>query len=76
MNWQDIFNADDRIGAAFGQPTSNENSEVTPFAYELYYSFKANDSITMTPAIFGGSARNGAAGGDIFGAVFETTFKF
>ena len=76
LNWQDIFNADDKIGAAFGQPTSNENSDVTPFAYELYYSFKANDSITMTPAIFGGSARNGAAGGDIFGAVFETTFKF
>ena len=39
-------------------------------------SFKANDSVTMTPAIFGGSDRNGTAGGDIFGAVFETTFKF
>ena len=76
LNWQDIFNADDRIGAAFGQPTTNESSDVTPFAYELYYSFKANDSVTMTPAIFGGSDRNGTAGGDIFGAVFETTFKF
>ena len=76
LNWQDIFNADDRIGAAFGQPTSNESSDVTPFAYELYYSFKPNDSVTMTPAIFAGSDRNGVAGGDIFGAVFETTFKF
>ena len=76
LNWNDVFNSDDKIGAAFGQPTSNEDSDVDPFAYELYYSFKANDSVTMTPAIFGGSARNGVAGGDIFGAVFETTFKF
>ena len=76
LNWQDIFNADDRIGAAFGQPTTNESSEVSPFAYELYYSFKPNDSVTMTPAIFAGSDRNGVAGGDVFGAVFETTFKF
>ena len=76
LNWQDIFNADDKIGAAFGQPTSNESSDTVPFAYELYYSFKPNDSVTMTPAIFGGSDRNGVAGGDIFGAVFETTFKF
>ena len=76
MNWTDVLNADDKIGAAFGQPTTSEISDVTPFAYELYYSFKPNDSVTMTPAIFGGSDRNGVAGGDIFGAVFETTFKF
>ena len=76
LNWKDIFNPDDKIGAAFGQPTSNENSDVDPFAYELYYSFKPNDSVTMTPAIFGGTARDGNDGGDVFGAVFETTFKF
>ena len=76
LNWKDTFNADDKIGVAFGQPTSNEESVVTPFAYEVYYSFKANDSVTMTPAIFGGSDANGVAGGDVFGAVFETTFKF
>ena len=76
LNWQDIFNADDKIGAAFGQPTSNEDSDVTPFAYELYYAFKPNDSITVTPTIFGGSDRNGVSGGDVFGTVLETTFKF
>ena len=76
LNWQDIFNADDKIGAAFGQPTSNEDSDVTPFAYEVYYSFKPNDSVTVTPAIFGGSDRNGVSGGDVFGTVVETTFKF
>ena len=76
LNWQDIFSADDKIGAAFGQPTSNEDSDVTPFAYEVYYAFKPNDSITVTPAIFGGTDRNGVSGGDVFGTVLETTFKF
>ena len=76
LNWQDIFSADDKIGAAFGQPTSNEDAGVTPFAYEVYYAFKPNDSITVTPAIFGGTDRNGVSGGDVFGTVLETTFKF
>ena len=76
LNWQDIFSADDRIGAAFGQPTTNEDLDVTPFAYEVYYAFKPNDSITVTPAIFGGTDRNGVSGGDVFGTVLETTFKF
>ena len=76
LNWQDIFQADDKIGLAFGSPTTNENESVDPFAYEAYYSFKANDSITITPAVFGGTDRNGTSGADIFGAVLETTFKF
>ena len=76
LTWQDMFQADDRIGLAFGQPTTNEDETVDPFAYEAYYEFKANDSITITPTVFGGSDRNGTAGDDIFGAVLQTTFKF
>ena len=76
LNWQDTFQADDKIGFAFGKPTTNESESVDPFAYEAYYSFKANDSITITPAVFGGTDRNGTSGADIFGAVLETTFKF
>ena len=76
LNWQDIFRAEDRIGAAFGKPTTNESSDLDPFAYEVYYSFKPNDSVTVTPTIFGGSNRNGTADGDITGALIETTFKF
>ena len=77
LTWQDMFQADDRIGLAFGQPTTNvSETGVDPFAYELYYSFKTNESVTITPAIFGGSDRNGTSGDDIFGAVLETTFKF
>ena len=76
LNWQDMFQADDRIGLAFGQPTTNESESVDPFAYEVYYSFNPNDSVTVTPAVFGGTDRNGTSCGDIFGAVVETTFKF
>jgi len=76
LNWQDMFQADDKIGLAFGQPTTNESETVDPFAYELYYSFQANDSVSIKPAVFGGTDRNGTAGGDVFGALVETTFKF
>jgi hypothetical protein len=76
LNWQDMFQADDKIGLAFGQPTTNESETVDPFSYELYYAFKANDSVTITPAVFGGTDRSGTAGADVFGAVLETTFKF
>ena len=76
LNWQDMFQADDKIGIAFGGPTVNESETFDPFAYELYYSFKPNDSVTVTPAIFGGTDRNGSSGGDATGVVLETTFKF
>ena len=71
-----MFQADDRIGVAFGQPTKNEDESQEPFAYEAYYEFKANDSVTITPTVFGGTDRNGTSGDDIFGAVLQTTFKF
>ena len=76
LTWQDTFRADDRIGLAFGKPTTNEDETVEPFAYELYYSFKTNDSVTITPAIFGGVDRNGTSGEDIFGGVLKADFKF
>ena len=76
LQWQDMFQADDRIGLAFGQPQKREDESITPFAWEAYYQFQVNDSVTVTPAVFGGSDRNGEATGDITGAVIETTFKF
>ena len=42
----------------------------------MYYSFKVNDSVTMTPAYFSNTNRNGTVGDDVSGVVFETTFKF
>ncbi len=75
LQWQDIINPDDKIGLALAQPTKHDDETNDPFAYELYYSFKANDSITVTPAIFGGNNRDGGTE-DVFGALLQTTFKF
>ena len=76
LTWQDLFQADDRVGIAFGQPTLNEAETTDPFAFEMYYSFKVNDSMTVTPAYFSNTSRNGTGGDDVTGAVLETTFKF
>ncbi len=76
LTWLDVFNADDRIGIALGQPQMRENTGAEPFMYELYYGFKVNDSVTVTPAIFGASNANGTDGEDYTGAVIETQFKF
>ena len=76
LQWQDTFQADDRIGIAFGQPTLNEAETTDPFAFEMYYSFQVNDSITVTPAFFSNTARAGTTGDDVSGAVLEATFKF
>ena len=76
LTWEDAFNPDDRIGIAVGQPQTREDETVDPFAWEAYYSFAVNDSVTLTPAIFGGSSRNGNPNADHQGAVLETTFKF
>ena len=44
--------------------------------WEAYYSFKVNDSVTVTPTIFAASDANGDDGEDYTGAVVETQFKF
>jgi hypothetical protein len=75
LQWKDIFNADDKIGLALAQPTKHDDETNDPFAYELYYSYQANDSITVTPTIFGGTDRDGGTE-DVFGALVQTTFKF
>ncbi len=72
-----MFNADDRIGLAFGQPQKHEDDAVDPFLYELYYDYKVNDSLTVTPAIFGGTANDGSDNEtDMTGYVVNTTLKF
>jgi hypothetical protein len=76
LTWLDTFNADDRIGIAFGQPQMRENTGAEPFMWEAYYGFKVNDSVTVTPAIFGATSANGTEGEDYTGAVIETQFKF
>ena len=76
LTWKDTFQADDKIGIAFGQPQTADTDPVDPFAWEAYYSFKINDSVSMTPAIFGSSDRTGNDLEDVTGYVLQTTFKF
>ena len=84
LNWQDTFQPDDRIGLAWGSALSidehvagaSDTDEVDPFLWEAYYSFRPNDSIEVTPAIFGGSDVAADEFDDILGAVVTTTFKF
>ena len=77
LNWQDIFTPDDRIGAAFGQPQKWEDDDVDPFLYEVYYDYKVNDSMTLTPAFFGGTSKHSGGGEvEMTGVVLNTTFKF
>ena len=75
LQWQDIINPDDKIGLALAQPTKLDNETTDPFAWELYYSYQANDAVTVTPTIFGGTDREGDSE-DVFGAVVQTVFKF
>ena len=73
-----MINADDRIGIAFGQPQKHEDDTVDPFLYEVYYDYAVNDSVTVTPAIFGGTYKNATTGAeeDMSGYLLTTTFKF
>jgi len=77
LNWTDVFNADDKIGLAFGQPQMVEGETIEPFLYELYYKYKVNDSISVTPTIFGGTSKNSSdVETDMTGYLLQTTFKF
>ena len=77
LNWVDIWNADDKIGVAFGQPQKVEGDSVDPFLYEVYYKYKVNDSVTVTPTIFGGTSKNTAnQESNMSGYLVQTTFKF
>ena len=76
LNWADMIQADDKIGLAFGQPQTNENDTVDPFSYELYYQYSLNDATSLRTTYFANSDRDGTAGNDNNGIVFESTFKF
>jgi len=85
LGWPDMFMDSDYIGVGFGQPlktTETVNGDtaaddaLSPFLWELTYSFKVNDSLTMIPTIFGGTDIQSSTEQDIFGAALTTKFKF
>ena len=85
LGWPDMFTDGDYIGVGFGQPlkvteTANgsaaDDAGLSPLLWELSYSFKVNDSVTMIPTIFGGNDIQDSTDEDIFGAALTTKFKF
>ena len=84
--WDDAFVDGNRAGLAFGQrayatEVHNSSDSVDDdaddnFVWEAYYDYKVSDSITVTPALFGGSNTETGTDDDIFGALVQTTFKF
>jgi len=85
LGWPDMFMDSDYIGLGFGQPLKTtqtvrgdaaSDDALSPFLWELTYSFKVNDSITMIPAVFGGTDIQSSTDQDIFGAALTTKFKF
>ena len=84
LMWNDVFIDGNKAGVAFGSPehaseqVAGGTADETPFAWEAYYNYKVNDGMTVTPAIFGFTDRDGTtnASGDGFGGLIQTTFKF
>ena len=83
LTWKDVFLGDDRIGFAFTQPLAatevqggGATGEVDPQVWELYYSFRPNDSMEITPAIFGGNDVLADNDDDLFGLLLTSKFKF
>ena len=85
LGWPDMFRDSDYIGFGLGQPlkvdetadgSAADDASLDPILWELSYSFKVNDSVTMIPAIFGGSDIQDSTDEDIFGAALTTKFKF
>ena len=85
LGWPDMFQDSDYIGLGFGQPLKSTSTvgggtagddALSPFLWELTYSFKVNDSITMIPAVFGGTDVVSGTDEDVFGAALTTKFKF
>ena len=83
LTWKDIIQADDKIGFAFTKPLAavslvggGDTGEVNgPYLWELYYSFKQNDSMTITPAVFAGKDV-WQEEDNIFGVVVTSALKF
>jgi len=82
FNWSDVLMDGNSAGLAFGsrQHATGYNGTGTDVAddnrvWEAYYTFKVNDGVSVTPAIFGGSDVE-AADADVTGGVLLTEFRF
>ena len=82
LGWKDLFIDGNRAGVALGSrmaATDIKGGGSDPAednsVWEAYYTFKVNDGVSVTPAIFGGSDVE-VDGKDYTGAVLLTEFRF
>jgi len=83
MNWSDAFVDGNTAGIAFGKrqwATSLVGTGDDPaddnFTYEVYYTFKVSDSISITPAVMVASDPANGTDDDTVAGVINTVFKF
>jgi len=87
LGWRDVLVDGNSAGFAYGSrmsATSYKGNSATEDpsednkVWEAYYTFKVNDGVSVTPAVFGGSDIGNSAtqSYDINGAVLLTEFKF
>ena len=85
LGWPDMLRDNDYIGIGIGQPLKSTKTvgggtagddALSPLLWEASYSFKVNDSVTLIPAVFGGTDVQNGTDEDIFGAALTTKFKF
>jgi len=83
LMWDDVVADGNRVGVAFGSRVAATSMGGTGTAdaaedntvWEAYYSFKVNDGVTITPAIFGGEETYDGTE-DISGGIVLTEFRF
>ena len=85
LGWKDLFMDGNRGGLAFGSRQSatsivggGSDPEEDNSTWEAYYTFKVNDGVSVTPAIFGSTDVTNASGTvtDVDGVVLLTEFRF
>jgi len=82
FGWKDLFIDGNRAGVALGQRLTatgiqggGDDASEDNTVWEAYYTFKVNDGVSVTPAIFGGNDVE-SDGNDVTGAVLLTEFRF
>ena len=73
--WNDAFVEGNKFGFGIGTAETHRDDigYDDPLAWEAFYDFKVNDSVTVTPAVFV-IEKDGKE--DVNGALVKTTFKF
>ena len=83
LMWDDLVADGNRGGVAFGSRVAatsmgaggTKDAGEDNTVWEAYYSFKVNDGVTITPAIFGGDETSTGTE-DISGGIVLTEFRF